>query len=167
MCEIRIGEKVRGQMKMISLTQDQVAIVDDEDYDDLSMWKWYADWCPGTKSFYVKRMSRSVNGKPHSIQMHREIFGLKRDDKRQCDHKNHDTLDNRRENLRIVTLRENHANRRDQSKYGVGVSRDLRRKRCPFHARINLRGERHYIGVFATAVEAREAILEFLEKKGS
>lgn len=108
-----------------------------------------------------------MNGKNYSVSMHREILGLKRGDRRQGDHKNHDTLDNRRNNLRIVTNRGNHANRRYQSKYGVGVFKDPRRTKNPFSARIRLCGERHYIGVFATAVEARKAILEFLEKKRS
>jgi hypothetical protein len=35
---------VGGAMKELELTQGQVALVDDIDYDYLSQWKWCAAW---------------------------------------------------------------------------------------------------------------------------
>jgi len=58
------------------------------------------------------------------IQMHREILGLT-DPKQKVDHINGNRLDNRRENLRVVTDSQNHMNRvkgPGTSKY-KGVSR--------------------------------------------
>ena len=35
-------------MKTIQLTQDQFAIVDDEEFENLSKYKWYAEWYKNT-----------------------------------------------------------------------------------------------------------------------
>lgn len=86
-------------MKEILLTQNQVALVDDADFEWLSQWKWYAIWSPGIKGFYAVRRGRLPDGRRSLIRMHRQILGLDMADKRQGDHVNHDTLDNRRENL--------------------------------------------------------------------
>ncbi len=104
-------------MKRIELTQGQFALVDNADYDWLNRFKWSADWNNHTKSFYAARNSRTKNGKICSVSMAREILGLKCGDKFQADHKNHDTLDNRRANLRIVTSQQNHFNRKNSKGY--------------------------------------------------
>ena len=104
-------------MKKIPLTQGQVALVDDADYEWLSRWKWCAMWCSSTDSFYAVRHIRLPNGKWTTLRMHRAILGLERGDSRQVDHENHDTLDERRENLRIVTHQENQWNQRSPLGY--------------------------------------------------
>ena len=64
------------------------------------------------------------NGKNTTLYMHRLIMGEPKG--KQVDHWNHDTLDNRRSNLRIVTNRQNNENRAGaykNSKSGIrGVS---------------------------------------------
>ncbi len=72
-------------MKKIPLTQGQVALVDDADYEWLSRWKWCAMWCSSTDSFYAVRHIRLPNGKWTTLRMHRAILGLKRGDSRQVD----------------------------------------------------------------------------------
>ena len=63
-------------MKHILLTQNQLALVDNEDYDWLNQWKWYAQWNRGTESFYAARHSKQIKGKRTTIQMHRLILNL-------------------------------------------------------------------------------------------
>lgn len=106
-------------MPTIPLTRGQRAKVDWRDYRALSSYKWHAIWSPGTRSFYAQRSTDRPNRT--TIRMHRQILGVS--DRLQVDHKNHDTLDNRRANLRIVSSHGNHENRRDQSRWGPGVSR--------------------------------------------
>lgn len=53
--------------------------------------------------------------------MHRQILGLDSDDPRQVDHINGNTLDNRDENLRIVTRAQNMMNRRVNRNSVTGV----------------------------------------------
>jgi len=148
-------------VKKISLTRGMFALVDDEDYEWLSQWKWYA-LRTRKNCFYV---ARQKNGK--TVLMHREILNLKKDQKIQGHHKNHNTLDNRRKNLEIVNNRENNSNKKYHSKHGVGIEKkkDIRRQK-PFRASVEINGKAKHIGYFTTAKKAQEARKEFLEKNG-
>lgn len=95
----------------IQLTQGQEAIVDENLYEELSKYKWYAVYSKHTKSFYAARHEPMVNGNRPFIVMHRQILGLKPGDKKHSDHLNHNTLDNRTANLRIASFSENMRNR--------------------------------------------------------
>lgn len=140
-------------MKRIDLTQGQHAIVDDEDYQWLSKWKWYAWWSPSNRSFYAARMSRLANGKRHVVYMHRQILGLEKGDNREGDHINHITLDDRRENLRIVTHRQNQWNRRHPKGY------HWYRRTHKFQAYIRLDGKKRHLGYYDVASDAHDAYL--------
>ena len=134
----------------IPLTQGKVAIVDDADFEWLNQWKWH--YLAGTYTGYAVRHIRT-GGKPRqrAILMHRLI--LSPPPGTESDHINRNGLDNRRENLRICTRGQNHANRRKQighrttwtSKYkGVFWSR-LHRK---WRAGITVGREKHFLGLF-------------------
>lgn len=84
-------------MKVIKLTQDKFAIVDDLDFEKVSKIKWYFD------HGYARNKCKSG-----SIYMHRYLLNLELKDK--IDHKNGDGLDNRRENLRICHQSQNTKN---------------------------------------------------------
>jgi len=94
-------------MKQIPLTQGQVALVDDWRYEELNQWKWHAHWDEGTKSFYAVRKEWPSQ---RTIQMHRHIMNTPRD--MECDHQDHNTLNNQEYNLRNVTHSQNQLNRR-------------------------------------------------------
>ena len=81
----------------ISLSQNQVALVDDQDYDLVNQYTWYAFKCRNT--YYATKNLGCVEGKWSRILMHRLIMGAQPG--QFVDHKNGDGLDNRRENLRI------------------------------------------------------------------
>lgn len=137
-------------MKRIPLTQDQHALCDDEDYDFLMRWRWYAQWRPKAQQYYAVR--NGERGKK-LILMHRVI--MQTPEGLQVDHINHDTLDNRRQNLRNCSNRENTRNRVTQSKHGVGVAFNKDCGKRPFSAKITVGTEGIYLGHFATAEEAR------------
>ena len=98
-------------MKAIILTQGQRTMVDDADYDWLNQWKWYAT-ANRVGGFYAGRKVPVPGGGYHHILMHRQILGLGRFDPRQGDHIHHNTLDNRRSEIRVCTPQENSLNRR-------------------------------------------------------
>lgn len=99
-------------MREILLTQGKVTFVDDTDYEELSKYKWYA-WKNQQGDFYAVRNFWQIGkNKGFRIYMHRQILGLGRGDKRQGDHKNHNTLDNRQDNLRVCTQRQNQMNQK-------------------------------------------------------
>ena len=60
-------------MKEIQLTQGQVALVDDADFERLNQFKWHA--VKGRNTFYAYRHSPMINGERHTIQMHHEVIG--------------------------------------------------------------------------------------------
>jgi len=110
-------------MKLIKLTQGQVAKVSDEWYDGLSKWKWHAFWNKNTGSFYAVR---SDGKSPHQskIWMHKEVGGAGVGTI--VDHINHDTLDNTPENLRACNVFQNNQNarkRKDNTSGYKGVSK--------------------------------------------
>ena len=138
-------------MKRIPLSQGQYAIVDDKVYVKLSKYKWYALWYKHTQSYYAVRNIRIPNGKRTTECMHRRILGLKHGDNRQGDHIDHNTLDNRRSNIRIVTPSENHQNNRRAKGYTKRGSK--------YAAKIGVNGKSIYLGRFNTSSEARAAYL--------
>ena len=154
-------------MNIICLTRGQEAIVDDVDFYELSKVKWQAEYNAATRSFYAVRSipHPQRNNKQTIERMARRIMGLSFGDRRQVDHINHNTLDNRRDNLRIVTARENSENRTNVSDFGPGVyfKKDGKRSR-PFQAHAYVAGKKHSLGCYKTKEEAQEARRMFLEK---
>jgi AP2-like factor (euAP2 lineage) len=80
-------------------SKGRYALVDDEDYERLSQFRWLC-----TDDGYARRREGNRN-----ILMHREIVGVTARHL-VVDHINHDTLDNQRSNLRIATFQENARN---------------------------------------------------------
>lgn len=146
-------------MKQIPLTQEQFALVDDADYTWLNQWKWCAIKTQG--GFYAIRNSPWITGKHYQIRMHRQILGLERGDKRQGDHRDHNTLDNRRSNIRICTPLQNTRNQKSRknstSKY-KGVNWNKKCKK--WMAQIRITGKIKHLGVFNNEETAAEAYVK-------
>lgn len=129
------------EVKYIQLTQDKQAIVDDEDYEWLSQWKWYYD------NGYARRtdkttMHRLVNKTPPGMD---------------TDHINLNRSDNRKENLRTASRSQNIINQHKSvsNKSGYkGVSRLKRDITKCWRAFVYKNNKQHYLGYFATAKEA-------------
>jgi len=134
--------------RKIPLTQGKFALVDPEDYQELSKYKWFAIRSP--RGFYAARSVGSNRRKTgqQTIRMHQVI--LKPPEGKFIDHINHNGLDNRRSNLRICTLQQNIWNMRKQrgncaSQYkGVTWRKDIGK----WQARITCNGELLSIGLF-------------------
>ena len=88
--------------RMIPLTRGQFAIVDDADYEKVIKYKWYA--AKGPNSYYARS---DIGGRKNKtrLSMHRLIanapVGM------DVDHINCNGIDNRRQNLRVCTRRQN------------------------------------------------------------
>jgi hypothetical protein len=85
-------------MKTIQLTQGQAALVDDEDYQELSLYKWYT--AKVGRTWYAQRKVQ-LNGKWVTVRMHRQILWLSYGDKLQVHHKNGNGPDNKREQFSV------------------------------------------------------------------
>lgn len=138
-------------MKKIRLTQNKIALVDDEDFEWLNQYKWYAQ--KGCHTFYAIRTIYK-NNKPRTVRMHREILGLFFGDGLKIDHKNHNGLNNQKKNLRFATRSQNAMNQKIRittSNY-KGVSWHKGNKKWIAYIKIN--GKRLYLGLFNNEVEA-------------
>lgn len=131
------------------MTQRKVAIVDDDDFEFLLKWLWQAQWNEDTKSFYA--VSKE-NGK--RIAMSRII--MKTPKGLDCDHINHDTLDNRKENLRNITHSENMMNARLCSTNKTG-QRGVYITRGKYRARIMINQKYINLGLFDLLEDASNA----------
>lgn len=151
--------------RIIPLTQGQFAIVDAADYEWLVQWKWHAAWCECTRSFYAKRTEKRVNGKQKTIRMHREILGLMFGHQSKGDHWNHNTLDNRRDNLRPADSAQSSQNRKirtDNTSGYKGVTWHKRLKK--WQVRVSIKGKRHHLGYYDDIVEAYKVYCEAAKK---
>ena len=146
-------------MREIRLSQDKVAIVDDEDYEWLNQWKWYFS-CG-----YARRDIR-IGGKRKRIYMHRAILGLGFGDNYQVDHINLNRLDNRRCNVRICTAGQNRANREKQKNGKASKYKGVwwQKQNHNWCAEITANGQKYYLGVFNSEIEAAKAYNEAATK---
>ncbi len=134
-------------------------LVDVEDDRLVQQYTWHLEKSvirtSGDVSFYAVSSIRKKCGSKGTLRMHRLILGLDFGDVTQVDHKNHKTLDNRRENLRPCSPSENSRNRGMQgntsSKY-KGVRFDRRYEKWASY--ICIEGKWTYLGSFKTQKEA-------------
>lgn len=141
--------------KILNLTQGKYAIVDDDDYENLSQWKWSARKTKRPDVFYAMRKQNNKG-----IQLHRFIMRVN-DPRVTIDHKDGDGLNNCKSNLRICTRSENGANRRGKnnnakppsSKYlGVKASPPTYKKR--WQAVVTKNYKKYFVGFFHSEIEA-------------
>ncbi len=91
---------------LVELTQGQFARIDAESVAKVAGYFWSADWSSHRKVYTAANCKFG--------RMHRYIMDAP--DHLQVDHINHDTLDNRRCNLRLCSNAENQLNKRKKSK---------------------------------------------------
>lgn len=155
-------------MKKIPLTRDLYALVDDEDYEYLNQFNWFAQRNSSTNEYYAARKSKRVGGKQYMILMHKVIMGDPKDLEGRriaIDHKNRNTLDNRRENLRVATASQNRTNskvRSDNTSGYIGVYKDKRSGK--WVARATIHGEHYSLGYHHCKHKAAQAYNEAVLK---
>jgi hypothetical protein len=147
--------------RFIPLTNIQeVAIVANERYAQISANRWSAMWSPVGKCWYAVRYEYPPDAKRITILMHREVMGLTPNDPRTVDHAFHNTLDNRvfvdgKENLRIADQSEQLCNQRKRINNTSGYKGVSWNKRVEkWEVYINIRGKRHRLGFFDDKEEA-------------
>lgn len=128
---------------------DKYALVDQEDYDALSQYKWYLrndGYVAAKDTVYLHRMVMSTPQGMHT------------------DHLNHDKLDNRKENLRICTPIENMQNTKRKHRGCV--------KKLPGNNKFYYYGElrkdyKRYMTITCENEEqARGALKQMIKEKG-
>ena len=144
------------EIRYIALTRGKFAIVDAEDYERLSQYRWFCLSCQW--GFYAARNSRkNESDKRRTILMHKEIVSAP--DGFLIDHINNNSLDNRKSNLRPATPSQNICNRR-LSKAGCysqyrGVTWDKRKNKWMAH--ITHEKKSIFLGYFNSEIDAAHA----------
>lgn len=136
---------------------DKIALIDEEDYyrmiNDFGNATWYLLKNPRNNDFYAER---KVKGK--NISMHRYIMKFPKG--MYVDHLNHNTLDNRKSNLRVTTNVINCRNRRISKNNTSGISGvHFYKKYNKYMAYIKVNYKRIFLGYFSDyedAVKARK-----------
>ena len=144
-------------MKEIKLTQGKFAIVDDEDFEELSKYRWCY------KDGYATRGIAAGVRRRTTLLMHVVIIG--KVNGLETDHINGNGLDNRRENLRHVTSSQNQQNRascKNTSSQYKGVHWSKANKNWTSHIRIA--GEKHHLGIYGSELEAAIAYNEAAQR---
>lgn len=147
-------------MKTIALTRGFEAIVDDEDFEYLSQFKWHFNSHGyAARTIYIKDSSKKSGYKFITERMHRVINKTSKGF--HTDHINSNRLDNRKVNLRTATRAQNARNKSNQKNNTSGykgVSWHARNKR--WRASISLNNKPVNIGCFKTKEEAARAYNE-------
>ena len=103
-------------MKKIKLTKGKYAIVDDDNYEWLNQWKW----CAREKGDLVYAGRNDwLNKRNHILTMQHQIMGVPTS--QEIDHINGNPLDNRVNNLRTCSHRQNLKTKRFQKITLLGI----------------------------------------------
>ncbi len=130
-------------MKKIKLTKGKYASVDDEDFEYLNQWKWYAKVAKHTS--YACRL----NSKNETVWMHRVITQCP--DGLDVDHINYNGLNNRRDNLRVCTRQQNELHKKPRKGYkGVFYIKSSNK----WMAQIKINYKAHYLGCYSNKKNA-------------
>lgn len=148
-------------MKQIQLTKGLFAIIDDEDFELISKYKWIA--VKGRNTFYTQAKI-TVSGKRITLNMHRLITGAIKGEF--VDHIDGNGLNNIKKNIRRCNRSQNGANQKGRgvSNYrGVSFRNRIRNNKQYSHwiASIQINGKLKHIGEFKSE---KEAALAYNEK---
>lgn len=145
-------------MKFILIYGGKESLVDDEDFQILSGFKWSIDG-----HGYATRGIVTGPNKTTSVKMHRQIMRLIPGDGKLVDHINGNKIDNRKENLRLCTVSENARNRGPTKFNSLGL-KGVKKRKNKFSANIMADGISHYLGVFDNKEDAAYAYAEASKK---
>lgn len=128
-----------------------VSLVDDDKFEYLSQFNWNISESKG--NLYITARQVYPDDKLRKVKLHQLVMWPYDSIKYVIDHKDRNTLNNTRENLRLATWAENHKNRRPQSNKAVPYKGVHKGYKC-FRAEIMVNGNRIRVDGFKTPEEA-------------
>lgn len=133
-------------------------LIDDEDWEKVKQFKWTLDKQYKRENLCYVTTSPYIKGKKETIKMHRVIMGCTKGDGLIVDHINHNTLDNRKENLRVCKTGQNNMNQRVAKNSTTGYKGVwYRQDTNMYRAMVRTQGTRYNCGQYSTPEEAAQA----------
>lgn len=147
-----INNKKIFPLKNFKMPNDRIVLVDDDDYEKFKKFNWSGD-------LYACRKTGKYLGnykyKWKTIWLHREIMSCPKD--QTVDHINGNTLDNRKENLRICSFKENSFNRARHGKNTSGYKGVSTTRQGTYRAYCYIQKKQIHLGIFPSAIRAAQA----------
>lgn len=137
-------------MKEIKLSQNKVALVDDEDYPLLMKYNWHLGPKQCNSQYAIRHIYKG--DKRSTTSMHREIIQVPNG--KIIDHIDGNGLNNQKSNLRICTIQNNCMNRNMQ--YGTSLFKGVSAHNKNWRARIKFNGKIYNLGTFPNEILAAE-----------
>ena len=140
-------------MKELILKHGEIALVDDEDYERCQAYSWYVHYKSKTTFYVAGILIKERRGPTVSCYLHKFIMNAQKGQR--ADHKDRNTLNNQKSNLRFSTHTQNNQNvgRKSNNKTGykgIGYLRGAKKWR----ACIGSSGKRYYSDLVDTKEEA-------------
>lgn len=143
-------------MRTILLTDSDVILLDDSDYNLAKRYNWWALRTTNGKKIKYAASDVFTRGERCTLLLHRVLLQPRAD--QYIDHINHNGLDDQRHNLRVCTMSQNQGNRRKQSNNTSGYKgvhwHTQRQKWC---ASIKINYRSHSLGLWSDPWRAAQA----------
>lgn len=147
-------------MKEIKLTQGKIALVDDEDFEEISQYRWQVQrWKHGfyaTRRYLIGKGAAKCNKR---VGMHQQImksYGTKI----LIDHKDFNGLNNQKSNLRKTDRKGNAGNQRIYQISKTSKYKGVTKRKKSFDAQIAINRKQQHLGCFQTEEQAALAYNE-------
>lgn len=145
-------------------------IIDLEDLEYVTKWTWYARYNRSNQCYYATHTVYDPKIKDTGGSVGLQYYLMNRDSNPEyyIDHINHDTLDNRKNNLRVTTNKYNLRNRHSKNSNNTTGYRNVifnkRRKKKPYVVQLQINGKNKVLGTFEDVHEAGEFAEEMRQK---
>lgn len=168
----------RGKRKNNYIVDGNIAKIELKRWDKESLWtiidlndlervlefaySWHSGYRAKTKTYYAKtsvQTGEKINGvwQNYTLYLHQFLLGYDGKQKVDIDHINHDTLDNRKENLRLSHRINNSKNRNGKNinnKSGYRNVACISNSKYPYYVQISIDGKNTCLGKFYDVDEA-------------
>lgn len=147
-----------GEVALLPLGTGEIALIDARDAEWAGRWRWVGKMSEGAGPYVVRNRRKADGPGPVFVILHREFLGLV--GPIIGDHRDGNTLDCRRANLRACTHAQNLKNRRRRRDSSTGLKGVSRTKYGRFRAVIMADGVRHSLGSYRDPAAAHAAYVE-------
>lgn len=132
-------------------------LFDSDRYYDIYTYRWFVAWQPTLCGFYAVAHVYETDGRRTTLPFHRLILQCERAET--IDHKNHDSLNNLKSNLRVCSDVENQQNKVKCRSLKTSIYKGVhwRKDRNRFRVYITVKGVSLYVGSFKCEHEAARA----------